>query len=197
MEAAEAAQSLLRDVLESLCRRDGLPLDSIVEPGKPARNYELAERLGIGHVFGIGPCSPEEQVDDLRRKEEWFQDNVGDPDLYGGFSPLEQASLGLGKLTFEYRPGDHKDANGNWRGPETVVRGQGSSMLDPDDIIIDRLHRYYGGIRPISTKPGQQYPATPNYDWTWNLTRDQVEDALDITLNGNASKEESDDSDGN
>jgi hypothetical protein len=25
-----------------------------VEPGSPARNYELALRLRIGHVFGIG-----------------------------------------------------------------------------------------------------------------------------------------------
>ena len=44
---------LIRDILESLCRRDGIPLDSAVEPGEPARNYELAIRLGIGHVFGI------------------------------------------------------------------------------------------------------------------------------------------------
>ena len=50
---AEAAVSLVRDVLEALCRRDGLSLESAVEPGEPARNYELGDRLGIGHVFGL------------------------------------------------------------------------------------------------------------------------------------------------
>ena len=48
-----AADSLIRDILESLCRRDGLSLESDVMPGEPARNYELAVRLGIGHVFGL------------------------------------------------------------------------------------------------------------------------------------------------
>lgn len=47
------ADHLIRDILESLCRRDGLPLESDVLPGEPARNYELAVRLGIGHVFGL------------------------------------------------------------------------------------------------------------------------------------------------
>ena len=55
LEAAVAAgDALIRDILESLCRRDGLSLGSDVVPGGPARNYELAVRLGIGHVFGIG-----------------------------------------------------------------------------------------------------------------------------------------------
>lgn len=49
----QAADSLIRDILESLCRRDGLSVDSSVVPGEPARNYELAGRLGIGHVFGL------------------------------------------------------------------------------------------------------------------------------------------------
>jgi hypothetical protein len=48
-----AGDSLIRDILESLCRRDGLSLESAVVPGEPARNYELALRLGIGHVFGL------------------------------------------------------------------------------------------------------------------------------------------------
>lgn len=48
-----AADSLIRDILESLCRRDGLALESAADPGEPARNYELADRLGIGHVFGL------------------------------------------------------------------------------------------------------------------------------------------------
>jgi hypothetical protein len=48
-----AAETLVRDVLESLCQRDGLSLESTVVPGEPARNYELAERLGIGRVFGL------------------------------------------------------------------------------------------------------------------------------------------------
>jgi hypothetical protein len=49
----QAAGSLIRDILEALCRRDSLPLESAVVPGEPARNYELAGRLGIGHVFGL------------------------------------------------------------------------------------------------------------------------------------------------
>ena len=52
---------LVRDILEALCRRDGLPLTSLIDAGggnsimrgEPARNYELAIRLGIGEVFGV------------------------------------------------------------------------------------------------------------------------------------------------
>ena len=51
--SVEAADGLIREILETLCRRDGLPLESTVVPGEPARNYELADRLGIGHVFGL------------------------------------------------------------------------------------------------------------------------------------------------
>ena len=51
--ARRAGDGIVRDVLESLCRRDGLSLESVVVPGEPARNYELADRLGIGHVFGL------------------------------------------------------------------------------------------------------------------------------------------------
>lgn len=50
-----AHDGLVRDILEALCRRDGLSLDSQVAPGEPARNYELALRLRIGHVFGLRP----------------------------------------------------------------------------------------------------------------------------------------------
>jgi hypothetical protein len=46
-----------RTVLEALAQRDGVSLESDVEPGQPARNYELADRLGIGHIFGIGADS--------------------------------------------------------------------------------------------------------------------------------------------
>lgn len=52
----QAGDSLVRDILEALCRRDGLSLESTIPgalPGEPARNYELAGRLGIGHVFGL------------------------------------------------------------------------------------------------------------------------------------------------
>jgi hypothetical protein len=49
----QAADGLIRDILEALCLRDGLSLESTVEPGEPARNYELALRLGIGRVFGL------------------------------------------------------------------------------------------------------------------------------------------------
>jgi hypothetical protein len=53
LASRQAADSLIRDILEALCRRDGLSLESTVVPGEPARNYELAGRLGIGRVFGL------------------------------------------------------------------------------------------------------------------------------------------------
>lgn len=49
----EVTHGVIRDVLEALCVRDGISLDSTADPGAPARNYELAGRLGIGHVFGL------------------------------------------------------------------------------------------------------------------------------------------------
>lgn len=49
----EAAMCLVRDILEALCQRDGLSLESAAVPGEPARNFELGDRLGIGHVFGL------------------------------------------------------------------------------------------------------------------------------------------------
>ncbi len=53
------ADALVRDILESVCRRDGLSLESAVVPGEPARNYDLALRLGIGHVFGLKDPKPQ------------------------------------------------------------------------------------------------------------------------------------------
>ena len=50
----DADTVIIRDILVALCERDGLSLDSEVDPGTPARNYELALRLGIGRVFKIG-----------------------------------------------------------------------------------------------------------------------------------------------
>ena len=52
---ARLTAEVVRDALEALCLRDGLSLESTVTPGEPARNYELAGRLGIGHVFGLKP----------------------------------------------------------------------------------------------------------------------------------------------
>ena len=51
--AAQAGTDLVREILVAVCERDGLLLGSAVEPGEPARNYELALRLGIGRVFGL------------------------------------------------------------------------------------------------------------------------------------------------
>jgi len=51
---AQVGLDLTRQVLEALCRRDGLSLESEADPGTPARNCELAIRLGIGEVFGVG-----------------------------------------------------------------------------------------------------------------------------------------------
>jgi len=55
-EAAISAQvdaDLVREILVAVCERDGLSLESSTEPGEPARNYELALRLGIGRIFGL------------------------------------------------------------------------------------------------------------------------------------------------
>lgn len=43
---------LLRKVLEALCEQRGISLESEWEG--PARNFELIERLGIGHVLKLG-----------------------------------------------------------------------------------------------------------------------------------------------
>ncbi len=51
---AEGAEELVAAILMAVCTRDGLSLDSEVDPGTPARNYELMDRLGIGHVIGLG-----------------------------------------------------------------------------------------------------------------------------------------------
>jgi hypothetical protein len=42
---------LLRMVLEALCKKQGISLESEWEG--PARNFELIERLGIGHVLKL------------------------------------------------------------------------------------------------------------------------------------------------
>lgn len=51
---ATTALALVRDILEALCEKSSISLDSSADPGKPARNYELMDRLGIGHLNG-GP----------------------------------------------------------------------------------------------------------------------------------------------
>lgn len=49
------SNAITRSILEAVCRRDGISLESGVEPGKPARNYELADRLGIPDAFKVNP----------------------------------------------------------------------------------------------------------------------------------------------
>jgi hypothetical protein len=49
----QVSRDLVRAVLEAVCVRDGISLEGAVAPSEPARNYELALRLGIGHVFGL------------------------------------------------------------------------------------------------------------------------------------------------
>lgn len=48
-----ASADLVRGILEAVCERDGVPLESVATPGEPAPNYELALRLNIGQVFGL------------------------------------------------------------------------------------------------------------------------------------------------
>lgn len=63
--AVAAALKLVREILVAVCERDGLSLASGAEPGEPARNYELALRLGIGRVFGL----PDAGADSARQRE--------------------------------------------------------------------------------------------------------------------------------
>lgn len=63
--AEDVGTDLLRRVLEAICVKEGISLDSDAEPGTPARNYELAQRLGIGTLFGLlGPA----EVDPCRHR---------------------------------------------------------------------------------------------------------------------------------
>ncbi len=48
-----AGGDVTRRILEALCERDGISLESSVTPGEPARSYELALRLRIGQVSGL------------------------------------------------------------------------------------------------------------------------------------------------
>jgi hypothetical protein len=53
----QVSGDIVRAVLEAVCTRDGISLECSVAPGEPARNFELALRLGIGHVFGMPRAS--------------------------------------------------------------------------------------------------------------------------------------------
>lgn len=50
---AETNDDLVREILEAMAHTQGVSLESDVEPGRPAPNYKLALRLGIGQVFGV------------------------------------------------------------------------------------------------------------------------------------------------
>ena len=47
------ATAVTRNILEAICKRDGISLESGILPGEPARNFELAERLGIPDAFKV------------------------------------------------------------------------------------------------------------------------------------------------
>lgn len=47
------ATVITRNILEALCRRHGISTESVIVPGEPARNFELAERLGIPEAFKV------------------------------------------------------------------------------------------------------------------------------------------------
>lgn len=51
-------EGVLRRALESLCAKNGISIDVAGLPGQPAANYELANRLGIGQIFGLEPEEP-------------------------------------------------------------------------------------------------------------------------------------------
>lgn len=45
---------LLREILEAMCAKHGISIESQYDDEDSARNYELIFRLGIGHVIGMG-----------------------------------------------------------------------------------------------------------------------------------------------
>jgi hypothetical protein len=49
----KAGGELVHEVLKAVCRRDALSVESSLEPGEEAGNFELALRLKIGYVFGL------------------------------------------------------------------------------------------------------------------------------------------------
>lgn len=57
MVRLEVNASLVGEILRRCCETRGLSLESSADPGKPARNYELALRLGIEDVFGMHSSS--------------------------------------------------------------------------------------------------------------------------------------------
>lgn len=57
---AQVGAELVRKILVAMCRKQGISIASPFHPDEEeARNYTLAQRLGIGSVFGI-PDNEEE-----------------------------------------------------------------------------------------------------------------------------------------
>ena len=56
----QANAQMLREVLEEMCKLQGLPLESSFDPQQPARNYELMERLGLPEWLVMGKQRPAE-----------------------------------------------------------------------------------------------------------------------------------------
>lgn len=52
-QRADAAEAMLRSVLEELTFREYGYLMSDISPGKPAPNYELMLRLNLDHLLGL------------------------------------------------------------------------------------------------------------------------------------------------
>jgi hypothetical protein len=118
-------EQLVREILEAACTRQGLSLDSEVQPGEPALNYELALRLGIGSVFSLAddeaprlmrqvapwPAALEELVKALRYRRDRGWEVYLDPDCQRD------------------KPGRH---SGESRGPTLVVMREGPDSYHPE-----------------------------------------------------------------
>ncbi len=50
---SEVEMEVVRAILEAMCRKQQISLVSAFGSDEPAANYVLAQRLGIGSVFGI------------------------------------------------------------------------------------------------------------------------------------------------
>lgn len=57
---ALTSDQILRNLLKAMCEKEDISLLSAAEPGEPARNFELVERLGLPSSVFEGDIKPEE-----------------------------------------------------------------------------------------------------------------------------------------
>jgi hypothetical protein len=136
----DAGAGLVRAILEAVCARDGLSLGSAVEPGTPARNYELAVRLGIGPVFGL-PAVPagsgqprgvpgDEELDRLAEAARAYDHDSRPPGNWGTVYPDQVRRLLLGAM----QAGMAVEPGGSGQPALGVAIGALRRLADPAEI---------------------------------------------------------------